>query len=176
MSDYLTTAAADYSRLRDLLQAGRWRDADEQTGSLMLEIARNLRTARKLSRKLASKLVTIDANWLAKLDYLTEEDCQEFPCQDLYIIDRLWNRYSESQFGFSIQAQLWNESGRDYALFADIVDWRQGSSDSWRSYSELDFTPNAPEGHLPAAPFYTDAGLAVGWSAALASRLRDCQN
>ncbi|NER32860.1 MAG: GUN4 domain-containing protein [Oscillatoria sp. SIO1A7] len=171
MSDYLTSPAADYSRLRDLLQAGLWRDADEQTSLLMLEIARDLRLARIVSSKLSQR----DAEWLAKLDYLTEEDCQEFPCQDLYIIDRLWNQYSDRQFGFSIQAQLWNESGRDYAIFADIVGWRQGSSDSWVFYEDLDFTSNAPEGHLPAAPFYS-ANLAVGWSAAMASRLRDCQN
>lgn len=166
MPDYLMTGAADYHPLRDSLQAQNWKTSDRETRRIMLQISQRLRMSQNLPPS--------EAEWLVNLDYLTEEDGKQFPLWDLCILDNLWTHYSDGQFGFSIQAQIWQELQRDYALFAEAVGWSMGKMD-WRTYSELLFEITAPEGHLPAAPFYTKKGLAVGWVASLSLRLKECQ-
>ena len=79
-----------------------------------------------------------------------------------------------SKFGLSVQAQVWQEVERDYGKFADTVRWRK-DREEWHLHSELIFTLNAPRGHLPAAPFFSQT-LAVGWTATLETRLNECKN
>ena len=38
----LSAIGVDYSRMRGLLAAGQWQKADEETGSVMLKIARRV--------------------------------------------------------------------------------------------------------------------------------------
>jgi hypothetical protein len=57
----------------------------------------------------------------------------------------------------------------------DTVGWRSQQRYSlWYHDSELDFSLNAPTGHLPAAPFFRFCELAIGWTATLPSKLADC--
>ncbi len=75
----------DYLRLKHLLASGRWREANEQTRVILL------------------RAVNTEEN------YLNDEQIQNFPCQVLKIIDRLWLKYSNGRFGFSIQKQIFDE-------------------------------------------------------------------
>ena len=147
--DLLSAIGVDYIQLRDLLAAGQWQKADEETGAVMLKIARR-----------------VTAGWLR------EEDIQEFPCPDLQTIDRLWVKYSQGHFGFSIQNYIWENAGEDYGRFGDSVGWRLYSS--WRRYSDLTFSLLAPVGHLPAAPFFKSSEMAVGWISSIPPKLADC--
>jgi hypothetical protein len=91
-----------------------------------------------------------------KEGYLTEENCKNFPKEELKIIDQLWVKYSNGKFGFSVQKQIWINCGGTpgvynsdvYKKFADTVGWRKGGN--WLSYSDLTFNTNVPyNGHLP---------------------------
>ncbi|WP_051470217.1 GUN4 domain-containing protein [Fischerella sp. PCC 9605] len=106
----LSNVGVDYTPLRDLLVAGQWQKADEETGAVMLKIARRVKDG-----------------------WLREEDFTEFPCLDLETIDRLWVKYSQGRFGFSVQSRIWESVGQDYAKFGDVVGWQLGSSFDWAS-------------------------------------------
>ena len=77
---------ARYHKLRDLLAAGEWKEADRETARVMLQVA---------SRE--------------KEGWLRVEDRENFPCEDLRAIDKLWVKYSNGRFGFSVQKRIWLE-------------------------------------------------------------------
>lgn len=70
----------DYIKLRDLLAAGKWEEADKETADKILEV--------------------IEKDTWQKV---TLKDIGNFPCEDLRTIDQLWVKYSEGRFGFSIK-------------------------------------------------------------------------
>ena len=79
--DNLTSEkGVNYTRLRDLLKAGQWQEADQETADRMCEV---------MGRQQA--------------DWLRVKDIQNFPCADLRTIDQLWVKYSRGRFGFSVQ-------------------------------------------------------------------------
>lgn len=131
--NFRSSEGANYSKLDELLAAGRWREADQETFTIILEIT-----------------------GADKRGYLTNQDIQQFPCQELRAIDQLWAKYSSGQFGFSVQKRIYEQSGKDLMAFADQIGWRV--SNRWQSYNELIFNQNAPIGHLPG-------GGVVGWLA-----------
>ncbi|MDZ8104427.1 MAG: GUN4 domain-containing protein [Nostoc sp. DedQUE12a] len=131
----------DYTRLEDLLKTGRWKEADQETFTIMLTIA----------------------DCEAK-QYLDVEDIQKFPSEDLKTIDNLWRTHSNSHFGFSVQNEIWKSkeingnphSGvKTFRAFGDYVGWRMkytvdGKEDyKWRDYNSVLFSLKAPKGHLP---------------------------
>jgi uncharacterized caspase-like protein len=125
-----SATGVNYTRLRDLLAERQWREADEETNRVFL-IAANRE----------------------KEGSLRYEDIENFPCEDLRILDRLWLDYSERRFGFSVQKEIYQTLGgtREYNSelwrnFGDQVGWR---ADSWLDTDELTFGLNAPLGHLP---------------------------
>lgn len=151
------------------LAAGMWKEADEETFKVMLEVA-----GREKQR------------------YLEREDIRQFPCEDLRIIDQLWVNYSNGHFGFSVQKEIYLSVGgilegsrtsspfkkvlvpfqwiytrfggrvRDeddeiyeaYRRFGDRVEWRV--EQKWIDPIDPDAiiytTVNAPKGHLPRDP------------------------
>jgi hypothetical protein len=137
ISQNLKTESADFTELDRFLAQGKWQEADQETGKVMLKI---------MGRE--------------KEGWLTEDNCKNFPREDLKIIDDLWVKYSNGRFGFSVQKQIWIKCGGkvgvyDYDVwikFADRIGWRQGGDwlGDWLSYSQLTFTINAPQAHLPA--------------------------
>ncbi|WP_335337770.1 GUN4 domain-containing protein [Nostoc piscinale] len=82
----------DYGRLRDFLKAGQWKEADEETLKLMLKV---------VGRE--------QEGWL------DTGSSDKFPCTDLRTIDKLWVKYSNGRFGFSVQkknlARSWEKMG-----------------------------------------------------------------
>ena len=173
----------DYTRLRDLLQAGRWKDADQETSLLMYEAMGQLREG-----------------------CLTIEDIQNFPCADLRTIDKLWVMYSEGRFGFSVQKEIWQKYGsptgytNQWEKFGEEVGWLEKKgfflimrdwNANWKGSDELTFDTSAPRGHLPfiqrftrswvltSADYWWAEGVSVlspDWKtlSSLASRLVDC--
>ncbi|MBC6424722.1 MAG: GUN4 domain-containing protein [Hormoscilla sp. SP12CHS1] len=66
---------ARYHRLRDLLLAGKWEKADVETLRVMLQVAGRL-----------------EEGWLEN------DQIENFPCEDLRAIDKLWVKYSNGRF------------------------------------------------------------------------------
>jgi len=98
-----------YTKLEALLKAGQWREADEETLMVMLQV---------MSQE--------------ERGYLDEEDLKDFPCEDLSTIDQLWVKTSNGHFGFLVQKKIWEEYGSpmeyndDYERFCEKVGWRSG--------------------------------------------------
>lgn len=104
----------DYRNLRDLLKAGEWREADEETLKVMLKAANR-----------------------ESEDWLNEDSLKNFPCKDLRTIDRLWVTASKGHFGFSVQKKIWEECGspmtyNDWCKFCDRVGWSRDGH--WVTY------------------------------------------
>ncbi len=91
-----------------------------------------------------------------KDDWLRSEELLNFPCTDLHTIDHLWVKYSDGNFGFSVQKEIYLSVGgkldgsyNEEALeqFGDRVGWRVDSN--WINFSEVIFDTSAQTGHLP---------------------------
>ncbi|MBD0346766.1 MAG: GUN4 domain-containing protein, partial [Coleofasciculus sp. Co-bin14] len=148
----------DYTRLRDLLADGKWKEADEETLAVMLKAAGREKEG-KLDRK----------------------SMERFPCADLRTIDRLWVKYSDGRFGFSVQKRIWESVGGKpggyvmgiYSEFGDRVGW--SVKGKWLNYpEEYSFSLNAPDGHLPHGIWGWDGSRGGGYISSLASRLVMC--
>ena len=136
----VSSVGVNYTELRDLLAAKKWKEADDETGKRMLE-----------------------ASGRESQGYLNVEDVENFPCQDLGIIDKLWVTYSNGKFGFSVQKQIYQSLGgikeyneKVWKAFGDQVGWRKEGS--WLSYSKLTFSDKHYMGHLP----WCGGGVGVG--------------
>ncbi len=115
---------ADYTKLRDLLVARKYQEANQETAHIMLWVACREKEG-----------------WF---DY---NSINEFPCQDLRTIDQLWAQNSNGRFGFIVQKEIYNQVGKDFGKFADQVEWMVGGK--WKNYEQLMFEMRAPRGHLP---------------------------
>ena len=100
--------------------------------------------------------------------YLYVEDVENFPCQDLGTIDKLWVRYSNGKFGFSVQKQIYQGLGgikeydkKVWEAFGDKVGWHKGGS--WLRYSELAFSEKHYMGHLPVVVVQPPGGGGRVW-------------
>ena len=123
----------DYTKLRDLLEAQKWQEADEETANVMLQAAE--RTSQ---------------------GYLSSSDIESIPCEDLRTINQLWLKYSDGKFGFSVQKDIYESLGgtKEYneeiwSNFSERVGWKRKKGGDWLSYSELTMNLTAPVGHLP---------------------------
>lgn len=138
----------DYTKLRDLLADGKWEEADQETTRAMLQAAGR-----------------------EKEEWLRVGDIDEFPCEDLRTIDRLWKKYSQGRFGFSVQKEIYQSLGgtREYNEevwdnFCEQVGWTKegklagailrllGRGDD-RSLVSIDLDDECKVGHLPVVWF-----------------------
>lgn len=129
-----SSVGMEYSKLRDLLAARKWREADTETARVMLVVAKR-----------------------EKVGWLHMEHIDNFPCEDLQTIDQLWVKYSNGRFGFSVQKRIYQRVGgtikydkKIWNAFGDKVGWRKEGN--WLYYREITFDIKAPEAHLPVAP------------------------
>jgi transcriptional regulator with XRE-family HTH domain len=121
----------DYTLLQNLLTDEKWREADKETLTVMLQVAGREQEG-----------------------WFTTEHIENFPCQDLQTIDQLWKKYSNERFGLSIQKRIWESVGgtsdadyRTVCYFGNHVGWRR--SGRWLSYGNRTFNHLSPKGHLP---------------------------
>jgi serine protease Do len=131
----------DYTKLRDLLKGSQWSEADLHTYQLVEQI---IKSAKNDNKHIFIELKTI----------------AEYSCPDVRTIDYLWKKYSNSQFGFSPQQEVWQSVNQDgdfsaqtWRRFATEVGWKEGdvtSASGYLLYNQLNFDPNqSPSGHLP---------------------------
>ncbi|MEO0013650.1 MAG: hypothetical protein RLZZ535_2039 [Cyanobacteriota bacterium] len=131
----------DYTKLRDLLKEGKWSEADLHTYQLVEQI---IKSAKNDNQHIFIELKTI----------------AQYSCPDVRTVDYLWKKYSNNQFGFSPQQQVWQNVNQDgdfstqtWRRFATEVGWKKGevaNGSGYLLYDELDFEPTkAPAGHLP---------------------------
>lgn len=127
-------AKADYTKLEQLLAAGQWKEADEETNNKTLELA---------GRE--------EEGWL------DAESIENFSCPDLRAMDLLWVKYSDGRFGFSVQKQIYQSLGgtkeydrKVWVAFYEAIGWKQkGEKGEWLEDFKLTFNTNAPSAHLP---------------------------
>lgn len=140
--DLISEENADYSALRALLADKKWQEADQETLSMILEVARR----RGLSWE--------RGKWDGE-----RSNISRFPCSDLRTIDQLWRSASQNRFGFSVKNKIWEDLGGAVGPNQDssVALWNSyneiiGTRVNGRglSYSELNFSTFAPRGHLPA--------------------------
>jgi hypothetical protein len=147
--DLSSERGVDYTRLRDLLKAGDWKAADLETAYRMLEAV-----GRKSD------------------DYIRAEDLKTFPCEDLRTIDRLWVKYSQGKWGFSVQKRIYVECGakldgkypgdKIWHEFCRRVGWRKDNS--YVNWRDLTFDPSiSPAGEFPGfgGRFWWGLGLGL---------------
>ncbi len=126
----------DYTRLRDLLKAEEWEEADQETLAVMLK-----------------------ASGRQEKGWLDSKSIENFPCTDLRTIDQLWVKYSSGRFGFSVQKKIWLEVGKkenEENAFCTRVGWQTSAriedinaSGGWVRVESIYDDGTATEGHLP---------------------------
>ena len=126
--------SANYTKLRDLLKAQKWKEADQETYRLMITI---------VGRE--------------EGDYFRTGDLLNFPCKDLKTIDGLWVQASQGRYGFSVQKEIYVRCGgkldgkypsnKIWQKFCTEVGWCV--NDSWKNYDDLTWNSIHVPGHLP---------------------------
>ena len=155
-----------YQQLEEYLKNQQWYEADQETWKLILKV-----TERE------------EDGWVRA------EDIKNFPCQDLFTLDRLWVVYSKKhgfEFGFSVQKDIYVEcdgkldfsypSDETWNKFCDRTAWK--SEGNWVDYPDPFFKKDpffknnfmSGKGHLP----YTHEGR-VGWRGVFFSRIETCR-
>ena len=118
----------DYSNLRRLLADRKFKEADEETNKILLQLTGN------------------DS-------YNSISDATQIGCDVYENIDSLWSEYSKdkagnSKFGFSAQIHIFEEA-KGASKFGNLVGWRENGS--WLKYTDLNKTlEEAPEGYFPS--------------------------
>lgn len=136
------STGVDYNPLRALLAAGKWKEADRETARTMVKAAGKKEEGY----------------------FSFSEEIDNLSCEDLRIIDKLWLKYSDDKFGFSVQNKIYAEEGGSYdpgmdAFHQDVGDfnftarvgWLDEDGFSLIEYEEYLFNLQAPKGHLPSA-------------------------
>jgi uncharacterized caspase-like protein len=163
--DLSSEKGVDYTKLRDLLKAGSWKEADYET-----------------------YLVMIQAVGKKENDYFESDELLNFPCTDLRTIDRLWVKYSNGRFGFSVQKEIYLSCGgkadgkyykEAWDKYGDRVGWKVDNNWTINTDTCQTINTSAPLGHLPSTiliEFFCSLRIYGGWSSrsSLASRLVNC--
>lgn len=133
----------DYTRLRDLLKAREWGDADKETYERMLQ--KHNRTNAKRSPLLEKdsllRTIKVGGRSLSSLEY--------FPSVDLKTINELWVKASGGQFGFSVQKDIYVSCGAKldgeypgdeiWYKFCEKVGWRGQENNGGLSYDRANW-------------------------------------
>ncbi|MGD1806438.1 GUN4 domain-containing protein [Dapis sp. BLCC M126] len=125
-----------YGKLRDLLAAGKWKEADQETARVMLEISGK-----------------------TDKENLIPDDVIKFPCSVINLIDQLWIKYSNGRFGFSVQKKVYESMGGTFDI--SQIDMKVMESVAEKigvrlkgkpiPYKNLKFSLETPPGGLPIA-------------------------
>jgi hypothetical protein len=128
------------------LRSAEWEAADKETNRVMCEVAGT-----------------------QKEGYLLRSHIDNFPCADLQTIDRLWVKYSDGKFGFSVQKQIWLSVGGNpdaqyniYKIFSDRVGWYEPVKENFLMPSQVYQQKNSFsfQGNFP---FFINRECLVNW-------------
>jgi GUN4-like/NACHT domain len=125
-----TVQASRYRALEEHLANGRWEEADNETYRLMI-------TA--VGRE--------EGQWFEP------EELLNFPSEELLTIDRLWVKYSNGKFGFSVQKKIYQDCGGILDGKYNKKAWESFCSDNgWMKDGKRvknGYDISSPRGHLP---------------------------
>lgn len=76
----------DYTKLRDHLAAGEWREAEDEHRAVLIRMA---------------GAAAVERGWV----YFSE--VKNIPVSDMTTLDSLWLAASKGKFGFSVQKEIW---------------------------------------------------------------------
>ncbi|AFY73932.1 GUN4 protein [Synechococcus sp. PCC 7502] len=82
-----TTSPNTYEKLENLLANKLWQEANQETWNLLCVA---------IHKKLGTSLTT--------------QDIDQIPNATLNAIDKLWHKYSDGKFGFTVQSRIYKES------------------------------------------------------------------
>ncbi len=159
-------AKANYTKLEQLLAAGKWKEADEETYNKMLEVGGK----QQQSHMIRGELIGI-------------KDIRNFPCPDWRAMDRLWVKYSDGRFGFSVQKQIYQSLGgtKEYDMevwkaYETAIGWRKNDrkKENNGDYSQRTFNSNGSSGHLPDHHGWGGEGVAPGLVVLFFSHAETC--
>ena len=133
-------------RLRDLLEAEKWREADQETLQIILEVT---------GQQQAS---LINLKNIRHFDNLVFQH-----------LDELWDSFSNGKFSFSKQKEIWSKFGGHpgkynydvFCQFRERVGWWENGN--WIEYSQFNFSLEAPTGHLPSLRWPIDPRRDNNW-------------
>jgi hypothetical protein len=139
----------DLSQLKQLLARGEWQNSDRATWQYALQVARHVQTCQEPVYEQNRLPALLDQT---QRGFFTEGDALQVPSQCWLDLDCLWRIYSNNRFGFGVQYHIWQTTHRHamrhrYLDMGEQVGWRV--RDRWLTYEELNFSLDAPEGHLP---------------------------
>ncbi|WP_414544171.1 AAA-like domain-containing protein [Nostoc sp. CCY0012] len=100
-----------YAQLEYFLKANNWEAADRQTDRLMLNIARREEDG-----------------------FFDLEQNNNFSCPDLRKIDQLWVSNSNQRFGFSVQKEIWINTGN--RLGVQLADWTSEDTENYLKFAK----------------------------------------
>jgi GUN4-like/DnaJ domain len=140
-------------KLEKLLELGKLKEADHETKRLLLELAGREQEG-----------------------WLLVDDPKRLPPQALLAIDRLWIKYSDGRFGFSVQSKIWRnldcKSSNSVTTqtisentFGQFVRWRIGGR--WLSQWDAFDYNSAHQGSLPREYIFALNGwwsFVQGWT------------
>ncbi|MDX1977764.1 MAG: serine/threonine-protein kinase [Pseudanabaenaceae cyanobacterium bins.68] len=154
---YEIPSKLDFSGLEQMLNQQEYKSADLETWNLICAALNKPKRSR-----------------------LSESDIAIMPCNELLNLDRVWLRSTGGKFGFSVKCEIYEAEGSDYKSFCDRIGYRfkRGERMVWLDSTKVDYTDNAPKGHLPwVAGFYGSSG-AIGQEgiiSILAETLKSCR-
>ncbi|ACB50426.1 hypothetical protein cce_1076 [Crocosphaera subtropica ATCC 51142] len=156
------TTGVDYTALKTLLQEQKWQQADEMTYDLMTK-----------------------AGDQDNSGFITSTELEDIACEDLQTIDRLWVESSQGQFGLSVQQRIYKSLGLSetvdiniYRQFAQQVGWAKQDNPNdpdYYLYDDLNFSLNAPPGHLPRWSWGLNIAVVYSRMSYLTPRLSECK-
>jgi hypothetical protein len=140
---------------------------DELEGSLK---AKEFRGADVATFEILLKVIRPTQDWLDEVSLRGFSASSTRDKNAIQEIDRLWDEYSDGNFGFSQQLQLYSfgaipsndkdldrerREHRVLALaFSRSAQWWIDGLEFFKYYNQLDFTTEAPKGHLPGLWFW----------------------
>lgn len=87
LAHLVSSQGVSYNKLQSLLASQQWQAANQETWNVMCQAAQ---------KKVGS--------------VLSSEDIQRISCEDLQIINNLWQKHSQGRYGFSVQNQIYMSS------------------------------------------------------------------
>lgn len=119
----------NYEELRNLLKAGDFRKADDETRALLIRLA---------------------GEGAVKRGWVYFSEVSAISVKDFRTMDNLWKAASNGKFGYSVQKEIFTQSQRRWPKFFKQIGWVQGENNIYLKWPlEFIYTLDAPRGHLP---------------------------
>ena len=153
----------DYIPLATMLATGEFEKADqvrrvscsECTPTVGRKALRCSRLPFLLLQFTRDALIEISGAKAKGRNFVYFTDVKNIPSTDLATMERLWLKFSNGKFGYSVQKKKWKQSKGDFEVFCRKIGWTTKDGEverkkRWFGASEFTYDPKkAPEGHLP---------------------------